>query len=212
MTRPRHRPAHEPPRVVKHPEDRRQDILGATRRLFAQRGVAKTTLADVAVEAGIARGLIYHYFPNKDALVEVVLDGYIADFVASLREWDAAREPGNIDKALTDCIALFRRYLHPDRTRAPGLPRIEDARLQTRFVDRAVDALVDTLGVTTIPAYAAAHRIDIDHVPQTFHVLIHGLLALVRSQPDIPDHVLADIVRQTLRLDTSSPRPLTEGA
>ena len=195
-----------------HPDDRRQEILAAARTLFAQQGVARTTLANIATEAGIARGLIYHYFPHKDALVDVVLDGYIADFVDSLREWDASREPGNIDKALTDCIALFRRYLNPDGTLAPGLPRIEDARLQTRFVDQAVGALVETLGVTTIPAYAAAHRIDIDHVPQTFYVLIHGLIALARSQPDIPDHVLADIVRQTLRLDTNSPRPNPEGA
>ena len=104
MTRPRHRSPGEPPRVVKHPDDRREDILAAARTLFAQHGVAKTTRADIATEAGIARGLIYHYFPDKDALVDAVLDGYIADFVESLRAWDASREPGNIDKALTDCI------------------------------------------------------------------------------------------------------------
>lgn len=198
--------------MVKHPDDRRRDILAAARTLFALQGVSKTTLASIATEAGIARGLIYHYFPDKDALVDAVLEGYIADFVDSLRAWDAAREPGNIDKALTDCISLFRRYLHPDGTQTPRLPRIEDARLQIRFVDRAVSALVETLSVTTIPAYAAAHRIDIDHVPQTFYVLIHGLIALARSEPDIPDRVLADIVRQTLRLETNSPRPNPEGA
>lgn len=212
MTRPLHRSPDEPPRVVKHPEARRQEILAAARTLFAEHGVSATTLGDIATAAGIARGLIYHYFADKDALVEVVLDGYVADFVASLRAWDEARRPGDIDTALADCIALLRRYLHPDGTRAPGLPRIEDARLQSRFMDRAVDALVDTLGVTTIPAYAAAHRVDIDHVPQTFRVLIHGLIALVRSEPDIADKVLADIVRQTLRLDTDSPRPDPEGA
>nr|WP_255465770.1 TetR/AcrR family transcriptional regulator [Cellulomonas sp. APG4] len=186
--------------------------MGAARTLFARQGLIRTTLADIATQAGIARGLIYHYFPDKDALVDAVLAGYVADFVASLRAWDAAREPGNIDKALADCIVLFRRYLHPDGDLAPGLPRIEDARVQTRFVDSAVDAVVETLGVTTVPAYAAAHRIAIDHVPQTFRVLIHGLIALVRTEPDLPEQVLADIVRQTLRLDPSSSPADPEGA
>lgn len=212
MTRARHRRPGTPPRVVKHPDDRRQDILTAARTLFSRQGVGKTTLADIATAAGITRGLIYHYFTDKDELVEAVLDGYIADFVDSLRKWDESREPGNIDQALTDCIALFRRFLHPTGTTAPTLPRIEDARLHTRFVDRAVNALVETLAVTTIPAYADAHHIDIDHVPQTFHVLIHGLIALTRSRPDTPDRVLADIVRQTLRLAPNSPRSNPEGA
>lgn len=212
MTRPRVRAPHEPPRVVMRPDDRREDILGAARALFGRQGVAKTTLADIAGEAGIARGLIYHYFADKDALVDAVLDAYIADFVESLRAWDAAREPGNIDRALTDCVALFRRYLHPGPDVGHRLPRIEDARLQLRFVDQAVDAVVATLGVTTIPAYAAAHRIAIAHVPQTFHVLIHGLIALVRSQPELPDVVLADIVRQTLHLDPTPSHPHPEGA
>ena len=69
----------------------------------------------------------------------------------------------------------------------------------------SVDALVDTIITTTVADYAARHRIEIDHVRETFFVLIHGLIGLVRSHPDVPDAVLGDLVRQTLRLVPNDP-------
>jgi hypothetical protein len=139
-----------------------------------------------------------------DSLVTQVLDSYIDQFSADVRAWDAHRTPGDIDAAVMECIGLFRRYVpaRGDHVDTP-LPRIDDAALHLRFMDRAVDALVDVLEETTIPAYAAKHPIEIGHVRETFTALIHGLIALVRSQPGLGDDVLAAIVRQTLRLAPS---------
>ena len=193
-----------PARVVKDPDVRRDEIVHAARELFAEQGVHATTFNDIARRVGVTRGLVYHYFPEKQVLVEHVLDEWTEEFVTELRAWDAAREVGNIDGAVIDCIALLRRHVPGRGRRAPtpagNLPRIDDAGLYLRFVDRAVDTLVETIQETTVAAYAARHRIEIDHVRETFHVLIHGLIGLVRSHPDVPDSVLGDLVRQTLRL------------
>lgn len=212
-------------RVVKAPDVRREEIVAAARDLFAERGVRATTFADVAERVGVTRGLVYHYAGDIESLVEAVLETCVSDFVADLRAWDAAREPGNIDRAVVDCIALFRRHV-PTRRRTPAapeepaaptttdaspdplrrpLPRLDDAALYVRFLDHAVEALIDTLEVTTIPAYAERHTIEIRHVRETFHVLIHGLVALVRAHPEVPDATLADLVRQTLRLAPNDP-------
>lgn len=59
------------PRVV---EDRREQILDAAMRVFAQKGFSKATNRDVAREAGITTGLIYYYFENKEALLQAVLE------------------------------------------------------------------------------------------------------------------------------------------
>lgn len=230
------------PRVSKAPDVRREEIVAAARELFAEQGVTATTFNDVARRVGVTRGLVYHYFPDKSVLVDLVLETWIEEFVEDLRAWDAAREVGNIDAAVVSCVALLRRHVPgrgvaartadrptvpattavdaasaADRAIAPAatrLPRIDDAGLYLRFVDRAVDALVETVLVTTVAAYSARHRVEIDHVRETFHVLIHGLIGLVRSHPDVPDTVLADLVRQTLRLvpndrasDPSRPDP-----
>jgi AcrR family transcriptional regulator len=47
---------------------RREEILAAARRVFAERGFRGTTIADIAEEAGIALGTIYLYYPSKEAV------------------------------------------------------------------------------------------------------------------------------------------------
>jgi AcrR family transcriptional regulator len=44
------------------PDDRRQEILGAARQLFAQRPYSTVTTAEIAEAAGVARSLVHHYF------------------------------------------------------------------------------------------------------------------------------------------------------
>ena len=50
-------------------EDRRRQILRAATRVFAQSGYTGTRVSDIAREAGIAYGLVYHYFENKEAIL-----------------------------------------------------------------------------------------------------------------------------------------------
>ncbi|SFK27926.1 TetR/AcrR family transcriptional regulator [Cellulomonas sp. KH9] len=190
-------------RSVKPPAVRHEEIVRAARALFAEQGVRATTFQQVADRVGVTRGLVYHYVGDMDTLVEQVVDASIADFAADVRRWDAARRPGDIDGAVLGAIALVRRHVRPEGT--PAAPRFDDVATSQQYLDRAIEAVVDTLEETTIPAYAARHAIEIAHVRETFVVLVHGLVALVRSQPGTPDDVLATIVRQTLRLATPDP-------
>jgi AcrR family transcriptional regulator len=55
------------------PDQRRREILGAARRLFSERGYSAVSTSEIAADAGVARGLINHYFGTKRELyVEVV--------------------------------------------------------------------------------------------------------------------------------------------
>jgi len=54
-------------------DDRRQQILSAAVRLFATRGLAATKISDIAAAVGMSQGLLYHYFPSKNAIfVEII--------------------------------------------------------------------------------------------------------------------------------------------
>jgi AcrR family transcriptional regulator len=54
-------------------DERRRQILEAARSLFSQRGYSAVSTTEIAAEAGVARGLINHYFGTKRELyVEVV--------------------------------------------------------------------------------------------------------------------------------------------
>ncbi|MFA0997381.1 MULTISPECIES: TetR family transcriptional regulator [Pseudomonas syringae group] len=52
----------------------RSQILEAAEQAFYERGVARTTLADIATLAGVTRGAIYWHFNNKADLVQAMLD------------------------------------------------------------------------------------------------------------------------------------------
>lgn len=48
--------------------ERKRQLLDASARLFAEQGYASTRVADIVQEAGVAKGLFYWYFENKQAL------------------------------------------------------------------------------------------------------------------------------------------------
>jgi AcrR family transcriptional regulator len=59
----------EPPRRVRmDPDARRDQILRVAARLFAKRPYSDVSISDIAGEAGIARGLLHHYFGSKREL------------------------------------------------------------------------------------------------------------------------------------------------
>lgn len=51
------------------PQDRRAAIVAATRAVMARRGIAGTTVRDVAAELGTSSGLIHHYYASMDDLL-----------------------------------------------------------------------------------------------------------------------------------------------
>lgn len=54
-------------------------IAQAARALYEIKGVAKTTVKDIAAEAGVTRELVYYYFHGKKEITRAVLDDYIED-------------------------------------------------------------------------------------------------------------------------------------
>ncbi len=55
-------------------EARRNQLLDVARGLFAEQGMARTSIKDIAVAAGVAQGLIYHYFRSKDELFWAIIE------------------------------------------------------------------------------------------------------------------------------------------
>ena len=64
-------------------QQRRMAIVGAALDLFATKGLAQTTTAEIARAAGISTGALFHYFPSKRAV-------FLALFEADREEWDEA--------------------------------------------------------------------------------------------------------------------------
>lgn len=70
------------PRLTPKGERTRARIVEAAAALIHERGVAATTLEDVKVAAEVSGSQMYHYFPDKNDLVQAVID-YQADAIVN---------------------------------------------------------------------------------------------------------------------------------
>jgi TetR/AcrR family transcriptional regulator, fatty acid metabolism regulator protein len=89
--------------------ERRKTILRAAIEVFATKGYHGCRIADVAREAGVAYGLVYHYFKNKEELLSSVFDKAWHGFVQ--RVSDAMQGDAPIEqKVRSICRVAFEAY------------------------------------------------------------------------------------------------------
>lgn len=74
-------------------EESREKILQSAIRLFAQHGYAATSIRMIAEDAGISQGLMYNYYPGKQALLRAIFERSMDDVRASLAQASAAATP-----------------------------------------------------------------------------------------------------------------------
>lgn len=89
---------------------RRAELLGMAASLFASRGYSQTTVRDIADEAGILSGSLYHHFDSKEAMLKEILTefmgGLLANFDAVLATEASPRE------LLDDLVRTAFRTIH----------------------------------------------------------------------------------------------------
>jgi AcrR family transcriptional regulator len=73
--------------------DKRRQILDAAVRVFARQGFHSTRVSDIADEAGVAYGLVYHYFKSKDEVLNELFRERWSLLIAAIDEAD--REGGS---------------------------------------------------------------------------------------------------------------------
>ena len=70
------------------PADKRRQILDAAIRVFARQGFHATRVSDIADEAGVAYGLVYHYFRSKDEVLNELFIERWSLLLAAIEEAD----------------------------------------------------------------------------------------------------------------------------
>jgi AcrR family transcriptional regulator len=93
---------------------RLEAILEAAIELFVEKGIAETTMSEIAQRAGISIGSLYQFFPQKAAVIKAVHDrfsGQLEDFIrqifAGVQTLDQAAD--RAAESLIELHALFRR-------------------------------------------------------------------------------------------------------
>ncbi len=190
--------------------DRREQIIDCARKLIEKQGLAKTSVRAITDEIGVTRTLFYHYFPSKDELVGAVLDAYVADFVAALQRWNDNRVEGDIEGALDSVVAFLRSEVLGENAHNPfrrALATHENASLYLEFTNRVADSVSRYIVESTVRDYGRLHEVRIDHVYETFYILVLGLIGFMRQHPDADDSVLKDLISQSLHMERGCKAP-----
>ena len=106
-------------------------LLDAAERVFAEKGVSRTSLQDIAQAAGVTRGAIYWHFTNKADLFNAMMARIILPMEQALQQigQDAAQDPLlELQRSLLDTM---RKIATDDRTRMV----FEVATLKVEYVD-----------------------------------------------------------------------------
>jgi AcrR family transcriptional regulator len=73
--------------------ERRRQILDAAVRVFARQGFHSTRVADIADEADVAYGLVYHYFDSKENVLDELFRQRWSLLIEAIREADRSLDP-----------------------------------------------------------------------------------------------------------------------
>jgi len=99
-----------------------RDRLYATAiQLIADRGYQATTLRDVAREAGVSVGLLYRYFPSKQAVVIALYDELSSAYAGQAAVLPPGRWRDRFVHALTTSLAVLQPHRHALRALTPVL-------------------------------------------------------------------------------------------
>lgn len=89
-------------------------ILQAALELFAHQGYKGTSISRIAKEAGVSKGLIYNYYPSKEALLEAIVKGAMAEgeklMESNIRPELPARE--QLQHLIESTFSILQSNLH----------------------------------------------------------------------------------------------------
>jgi TetR/AcrR family transcriptional regulator, fatty acid metabolism regulator protein len=151
--------------------DKRNVILEAAVRVFARRGYHAARVGDIAAEAGVAHGLLYHYFASKEDVLRTIFRENWGELLERFRAVEAADEPA--DEKLEGIAKILLRTWRNDPHLVTVMVR-EVAR--SRLVQEEVEGVGEAFAVVQriVEQGQAEGRFRPDLDPQLASWLVYG--------------------------------------
>ncbi len=124
-------------------EEKRRLILAAAVKVFARKGYHTCRVGDIAEEAGVAHGLLYHYFDSKDELLETIFRETWAELLEAMRAVGESDAPAAEQLRRVGAILLRAWRRDPELVTVLVREVVRSGDLQRRVVelDEALEAI-----------------------------------------------------------------------
>jgi TetR/AcrR family fatty acid metabolism transcriptional regulator len=154
-------------------EEKRRLLLDAAVRAFARKGYHACRVGDIAEEAGVAHGLLYHYFASKEELLETVFRETWSDLLEAVKAVEESGEQAREQLRQVAAILLRSWRRDPDLVRVLVREVARSPQVQLRVAEigeafEAIERIVRT-GQET-----GEFRSDLD--PRLVAVIFYGAL------------------------------------
>jgi TetR/AcrR family transcriptional regulator, fatty acid metabolism regulator protein len=153
--------------------DKRQVLLDAAIRVFARKGYHVARVGDIAEEAGVAHGLLYHYFSSKEEVLETIFRDTWTDLLVSVREVEASGELAREQLRQVAAILLRAWRRNPDLVRVLVREVTRSAEVGKRVVEIG-DAFAAIERIVRRGQADGAFREELD--PRLASVIFYGAL------------------------------------
>ena len=160
--------------------DYRAKIRTVAQALFAERGFARTTIREIADQTGVTSRLLYHYYPNKEALYLSLLEAAVSEVVVQVEHIAASTDTP--EEKIRQIVQLYLAHFqaHPQ---------------SFQLIQRAVDEHSPTAQALAqrwfSRAFSAFHTITTEGVQ-------HGLFRPL--PPPLMSFAIVGLLEQTMRL------------
>ena len=114
--------------IAKDYDAKRDKILTAAAGVFAQRGVAGASMAEVAKACGISKGNIYHYYDSKLAILFDVLDSYLCrlrDRIIAVQLY-ANNVQSSLETLCNEILDAYQGMDHEHKIQTEGIPLLPE--------------------------------------------------------------------------------------
>ena len=142
-------------------DHKRKLLLDAAVRVFARTGYHGSRVGDIAEEAGVAHGLLYHYFDSKEQVLQIVFRENFGELLQRFHEVEATDEPA-AEKLAGIAKILLRTWRNdPDLVTVMVREVARSPQLQTQVVEvREAFAIIERVIVQG--QHERAFRQDLD--------------------------------------------------
>jgi AcrR family transcriptional regulator len=138
--------------------EKRDVILRESAQLFARHGYTGTSISMIAEACGVSKALLYHYYPDKSAVLFDILHAHLADLVERVQAAVAGSAPGEA-RLLAIGEALLEVYRHSHAEHQVQLANLqllpEDRQVILRELERQLVAAVAEAIAVALPSVAA---------------------------------------------------------
>jgi TetR/AcrR family transcriptional regulator, fatty acid metabolism regulator protein len=141
--------------------------------VFARRGYHAARVGDIAEEAGVAHGLLYHYFSSKEEVLETIFNETWSELLEAVRDVEESGDPARVQLRHVAAILLRSWRRQPDLVRVLVLEVTRSAQLGQRVSD-VRDAFAAIERIVTRGQEAGDLRSDLD--PRLASVVFYGAI------------------------------------